>query len=97
VGPGDARVALLSRLIDHAPPFAPASLPLKKAIAEDRRARESTPSWALALDRDAFSWRDRRAGAEDLHRARHDRLYSIGSCSFFEPVQELEQLGVLPL
>jgi hypothetical protein len=87
----------LSRLIHHAPLFPRASLPLKKAIAEDRRARESTPSWALTLDREAFSWRDRRAGAEDLHRARHDRLHSIGSFSFLEPVQELEQLGVLPL
>ena len=35
---GDARHALLARLIDHAPMFPPASLPLAEALAEDARA-----------------------------------------------------------
>src|SRR5215831_17177773 len=43
----DARVALLSRLIDHAPLFPPASLPLSEAIEEDRRARESGATYVL--------------------------------------------------
>jgi hypothetical protein len=34
---------------------------------------------------------------DELARARRQRLQSIGSCSFFEPVEELEALGVLPL
>ena len=34
-------VALLARLIDHAPMFPPASLPLEEALAEDERARAS--------------------------------------------------------
>jgi hypothetical protein len=82
----DARVALLSRLIDHAPLFLPASLGFPDALAEDQRARES-PS----------GWRGRSAGVDELARARRQRLQSIGSCSFFEPVEELEALGVLPL
>jgi hypothetical protein len=46
--PEDARVALLSRLIDHAPLFPPASLPLAEAVAEDRRAREDAAAFSLA-------------------------------------------------
>ena len=44
----DARRALLSRLIDHAALFPPASMSMADALAEDRRARESPESWLLA-------------------------------------------------
>jgi hypothetical protein len=44
----DARRALLGRLIDHAPLFPPASLPLPEALAADRRARASEDAWLLA-------------------------------------------------
>jgi len=44
----DARVALLAQLIDHAPLFPPASLPLPVAVAEDERARESRDAFMLA-------------------------------------------------
>jgi hypothetical protein len=40
--------ALFGRLIDHAPTFPPARLPVEEAIAEDRRARKSAESWMLA-------------------------------------------------
>jgi hypothetical protein len=43
----DARRALLERLIDHAPLFPPASLPMDEALAEDRRARESAEAWMV--------------------------------------------------
>lgn len=39
--------ALLSRLIDHAPLFPPASMPLEAALAEDRAARSSDYAWML--------------------------------------------------
>jgi hypothetical protein len=39
---------LFGRLIDHAPTFPPAQLPVDEAIAEDRRARASDDSWMLA-------------------------------------------------
>jgi hypothetical protein len=39
--------ALLGRLIDHAPTFPPAELPVDEAIEEDRRARRCDESWLL--------------------------------------------------
>ncbi len=41
------QTALLSRLIDHAPLFPPASMPLDQAIAEDRAARAGDYAWML--------------------------------------------------
>lgn len=43
----DARHALLGRLIDHAPLFPPASLPLDEALAEHERARAGEDAWLL--------------------------------------------------
>ena len=43
----DARRAALAALIDHAPTFPPASLPVEEAIEEDRRAREDEHAWLL--------------------------------------------------
>ncbi len=51
---------------------------------------------AFALTDTAFSWRDRSAPADELRRVRRELFHSIGSCSFFEPVEELEGLGMLP-
>ncbi len=42
-----ARRALLERLIDHAPLYPPASLPLEEALADHRRARESPHGWLV--------------------------------------------------
>lgn len=50
---------------------------------------------AFALDAGAFRWGDREAGAEELADVRTRFFHSIGSCSFAEPVQELEGLGIL--
>ncbi|HJS50209.1 MAG TPA: hypothetical protein VJ745_07775 [Gaiellaceae bacterium] len=66
-------------------------------FGDEERALEETDRTAFELDAEAFSWRDRSARAGELARARRERLHSIGSCSFFEPVEELEALGVLPL
>jgi hypothetical protein len=49
---------------------------------------------AFLLDEDAFAWRHRSAGADELAAAR-GRFSGIGSCSFTEPVEELERLGML--
>jgi hypothetical protein len=43
-----ARRILLERLIDHAPMFPPARLPLPEALEDHRRARGSEESWMLA-------------------------------------------------
>ena len=38
-------IPVLAGLIDHAPTFPPARLPVNKALAEDRRVRESADAW----------------------------------------------------
>jgi hypothetical protein len=43
----DARRALLTELIDHAPLFPPASLPVEEALEEDRRFRASSDGWLV--------------------------------------------------
>jgi hypothetical protein len=59
-------------------------------------ALEETEASAFALTADAFTWRARSASPARLATVRRDLLHSIGSCSFFEPVEELEALGMLP-
>jgi hypothetical protein len=51
---------------------------------------------AIDLDESGFRWRGRSASVEEVTRSRAGLLRSIGSCSFFEPVEELEALGMLP-
>jgi hypothetical protein len=43
----EVRRALLRSLIDHAPLFPPAALPMDEAVAEDRAARASDYAWLL--------------------------------------------------
>jgi hypothetical protein len=66
-------------------------------FGEEEEALAETEPEAFSLDAERFAWRERRAYAAELHHARGERLRAIGSCSFFEPVEELEALGVLPL
>lgn len=66
-------------------------------FGDEEEALEETDPTSFALDPYAFSWRGRSAPAQELARARREQFHSIGTCSFFEPVEELEALGVLPL
>jgi hypothetical protein len=50
---------------------------------------------AFALDAVSLRWRDREASPARLADARASLFHSIGTCSFFEPVEELERLGIL--
>jgi hypothetical protein len=61
----------------------------EQALAEQDRE-------AFALTTERFSWRDRRAGPDELADVRRDLFSGIGSCSFDEPVGELRGLGILP-
>jgi hypothetical protein len=45
--PSTLETALFARLIDHAPLFPPAQLPLDEALAEHRRAQESPDGWLV--------------------------------------------------
>ncbi|HEX6262174.1 MAG TPA: hypothetical protein VF097_04930 [Actinomycetota bacterium] len=55
---------------------------------------EETPN-AFQLSADRFRWRDLDAGPEAVRDARGSLLFSYGSCSFQEPVDDLLELGVL--
>ncbi|MFO7571745.1 MAG: hypothetical protein R6W48_03995 [Gaiellaceae bacterium] len=66
------------------------------AFGEEERALEEDDASAFALDAESFSWRDRSLGAGELLRVRRGGLHTVGSCSFFEPVDELVALGMLP-
>ncbi len=60
---------------------------------EDDALREGPG--AFELDAESFRWRDRAATSAQIADVRHSLFHSIGSCSFFEPVGELEELGIL--
>jgi hypothetical protein len=60
---------------------------------EEDALRERPP--AFALDAASFRWRDQEALPARLADVRASFFHSIGSCSFFEPVEELVELGVL--
>jgi len=60
---------------------------------EEEALRERSP--AFALDARSFRWRDREAPPARLADVRASLFHSIGTCSFFEPVEELEQAGIL--
>ena len=60
---------------------------------EEEALRERPP--AFALDAGSFRWRDREALPTRLADVRAALFHSIGTCSFFEPVEELETLGIV--
>jgi hypothetical protein len=49
----------------------------------------------VELDGASLRWNGHEAGAEELARVRREQLVSVGSCSFFEPLQDLQELGIL--
>jgi hypothetical protein len=60
---------------------------------EEDALRERAP--AFVLDETSFRWRDREAPPARLADVRGSLFHSIGTCSFFEPVEELQGLGIL--
>ena len=63
-------------------------------FGEEEEALGESPR-AFALDAASFRWRDREALPARLADVRASLFHSIGTCSFFEPVEELRQLGIL--
>jgi hypothetical protein len=60
---------------------------------EEEALRERPP--AFALDASSFRWRDREALPAALADVRASLFHSVGTCSFFEPTEELESLGIV--
>jgi hypothetical protein len=50
---------------------------------------------AFTFDDDGASWRDHRVSTTDLRRIRRELAISFGSCSFEEPIADLQELGWL--
>jgi hypothetical protein len=63
-------------------------------FGDEEEALQEKPR-AFMLDAASFRWRDREALPAKLADVRASLLHSIGTCSFFEPVAELEQLGIV--
>jgi hypothetical protein len=68
---------------------------LAAAVFGDEEEALCERSPAFALDAASFRWRDQEALPARLADVRASLLHSIGTCSFFEPVEELEGLGIL--
>ena len=68
---------------------------LAAAVFGDEEAALREGLGAFALDAASFRWRDRAATPAQIADVRHSLFHSIGSCSFFEPVGELEELAIL--
>jgi hypothetical protein len=56
---------------------------------------EETDASAFRIDGESVAWRDHLLAADDLGAARSGFARSFGSCSFAEPVEDLQQLGML--
>jgi hypothetical protein len=57
---------------------------------------EENDAAAFGFDADGAAWRGERLSLAELERARRSFVLSYGSCSFTEPVEELQALGLLP-
>lgn len=68
---------------------------LAAATFGDEEDALRAPRGSFELDERSFRWHDREAGPDALAHVRETLFHSIGSCSFFEPVGELEELGIL--
>jgi hypothetical protein len=61
-----------------------------------RQVLEEDSIDALQIEDNSIQWERLRLSLDDLQRARDETIISFGSCSFTEPLQDLESLGVLP-
>jgi len=70
---------------------------LAAGIAEPEAAQvlEEESPLAFEFDRQGVSWRGHRIGPDALAGARRDVIVSFGSCSFTEPIEELQALNLL--
>jgi hypothetical protein len=56
---------------------------------------EEKAAAAFEFDQRGVSWRGHRVGEDALTGARKDMIVSFGSCSFTEPIEELQALNLL--
>lgn len=70
---------------------------LRAGMEEPEAARvlEEGSPLAFQFDQRGVSWRDHRLGQDALRGARQDVIISFGSCSFTDPIGELQTLNLL--
>ena len=70
---------------------------LREGLAEADAVRllEERDSGAIRVTEGGFEWRGRGLGHEAIARARDAGIVSFGSCSFTEPIGDLQSLGLL--
>lgn len=68
---------------------------LAAAVFGDEEEALAAPEGSFALDADSFRWGARAADPTTLRFVRGTLFHSIGSCSFFEPVDDLRARGML--
>ena len=68
---------------------------LAAAVFGNEEEALRAPRGSFELDERSFRWAGREAASRQLARVRETLFHSIGSCSFFEPVGELQALGIL--
>jgi hypothetical protein len=64
-------------------------------LAELEAVLREPAASAFRLDDEGLAWRQLRAATREIASARRDFSSSFGSCSFAEPVADLQKLGVL--
>ena len=69
---------------------------LAAAVFGDEEDALAAPEGSFELDASSFRWDRHEADATELRFVRGTLFHSIGSCSFFEPVDELRARGMLP-
>lgn len=69
----------------------------RSGVSEDDLAKllEERQVDALSVTADGLSWNGHRLEADQLSAMRRQFAYSYGSCSFSEPVEDLQALGIL--
>ena len=63
--------------------------------AQLRGIVECEDAAAFGVEEEGLRWKDRRVSTEDLQDVRSKCFISYGSCSFSEPVSDLQGLGIL--
>ena len=65
---------------------------LSESILREMLEDESAESFSF--DDQGLRWRDHRASSDQITRARREFAISFGSCSFTEPLEDLQKLGL---
>jgi hypothetical protein len=64
-------------------------------FTEIRKIVSEEDSYSFRFDEDGFHWQDLQLGTDKISWLRQNKILSFGSCSFAEPLEDLQNLGLL--